>query len=139
MEVRYPPQPKKGYLSDTCAIPFENKANGCDTPLFDTISKGYCAIWGGISHWATKLARQNDYRQEKSKGNGGATTKGNDQSRPRKKKKKPRASKRTSRRILLWEFLEKKKPLRGSGVAPPLFFKEKSFSKYFRGLYRKIL
>ena len=48
MEVRYPP-PQKGYLSDACAIPFENKANGCDTPLGDTISKGYCAIWG-LSH-----------------------------------------------------------------------------------------
>ena len=46
--------PQKGYLSDTCAIPYENKANGCDTPLCDTISKGYCAIWGGISHWAAK-------------------------------------------------------------------------------------
>ena len=45
MEVRYPP-PEKGYLSDTGAIPFENKADGCDTPLCDTISKGYCAIWG---------------------------------------------------------------------------------------------
>ena len=48
------PPPQKGYLSDTCAIPYENKANGCDTPLCDTISKGYCAIWGGISHWAAK-------------------------------------------------------------------------------------
>ena len=47
--------PPKGYLSDTCAIPYENKANGCDTPLCDTISKGYCAIWGGISHWAAWL------------------------------------------------------------------------------------
>ena len=47
--------PQKGYLSDTCAIPYENKANGCDTPLCDTISKGYCAIWGGISHWAAKV------------------------------------------------------------------------------------
>ena len=48
------PPPQKGYLSDTGAIPYENKANGCDTPLCDTISKGYCAIWGGISHWAAK-------------------------------------------------------------------------------------
>ena len=46
--------PPKGYLSDTRAIPYENKANGCDTPLCDTISEGYCAIWGGISHWAAK-------------------------------------------------------------------------------------
>ena len=50
-EVRYPPPPK-GYLSDTCAIPSENKENGCDTPPCDTISKGYCAIWRGISHCA---------------------------------------------------------------------------------------
>ena len=50
------PPSAKGYLSDTCAIPYENKASGCDTPLCDTISKGYCAIWGGISHWAAKVA-----------------------------------------------------------------------------------
>ena len=37
------PPPEKGYLSDTCAIPYENKANGCDTPL----STGYCVIRGG--------------------------------------------------------------------------------------------
>ena len=42
-----PPPPEKGYLSNTFAIPVVNKANGCDTPLCDTISKGYCAIWGG--------------------------------------------------------------------------------------------
>ena len=36
-----PPSQKKGYLSDTCAIPYENKENGCDTPLCDTISKRY--------------------------------------------------------------------------------------------------
>ena len=41
--------PQKGYLSDTGAIPYENKANACDTSLCDTISKGYCAIWGGVS------------------------------------------------------------------------------------------
>ena len=51
-----PPPPQKGYLSDTCAIPHENKANGCDTPFCDTISKGYCAIWGGILHWAAKIS-----------------------------------------------------------------------------------
>ena len=41
------PPPQMGYLSDTGAIPYENKAHGCDTPLRDTISKGYCAIGGG--------------------------------------------------------------------------------------------
>ena len=49
------PPPQRGYLSDTGAIPYENKANGCDTPLCNTISKGYCAIWGNISHWAAKV------------------------------------------------------------------------------------
>ena len=51
-----PPPPQKRYHSNTCAIPYENKANGCDTPLCDTISKGHCAIWGGLSHWAAKVA-----------------------------------------------------------------------------------
>ena len=51
-----PPPPPKGYLSNTCAIPYKTRQNACDTPLCDTISKGYCAIWRGISHWATKLA-----------------------------------------------------------------------------------
>ena len=37
----------KGDLCDTCAIPHENKQKGCDSPLCDTISKRYCAIWGG--------------------------------------------------------------------------------------------
>ena len=41
------PPHTKGYLSDTCAIPHENKANGCDTPPCDIVSKRYCAIWGG--------------------------------------------------------------------------------------------
>ena len=49
-----PPPPKKGYLSDTCVIPHANKASGLDTALCDTFSKRYCAIWGGISHWAAK-------------------------------------------------------------------------------------
>ena len=37
-------------------MPYKNKASGCDTPLCDTISKGYGTIWGVISHWAAKLA-----------------------------------------------------------------------------------
>ena len=49
------PPPQKGYLCDTCAIPCANKANGCHTPLCDTISKVYCAIFGGISHRAAKV------------------------------------------------------------------------------------
>ena len=35
-----PPLPNKGYLSDTCAIPHENKANWVRYPLCDTIRKG---------------------------------------------------------------------------------------------------
>ena len=49
MEVRYPP-PQKGHLSDTCAIPKESKANGCDTPLCDT------AKWTHCSRVATRAA-----------------------------------------------------------------------------------
>ena len=43
VEVRYPPPPQKGYPCNTCAIPYENKAKACDTPLCDTISRGYCS------------------------------------------------------------------------------------------------
>ena len=57
------PPPQKGYLSDACAIPFENKAKACDTPLCDTISRGYCAISGGISHWAAKQTRQSHQKK----------------------------------------------------------------------------
>ena len=43
----YPPPPK-GYLSDTRAIPYENKANGCDTPSAILSRKGI-ARYGGVS------------------------------------------------------------------------------------------
>ena len=49
MEVRYPPPPPpKGYLSDAGAIPYENKANGCDTPSAILSRKGI-ARYGGVS------------------------------------------------------------------------------------------
>ena len=42
--------PQKGYLSDTCAIPSENKANGCDTPPPSAIlSRKGIARYGGVS------------------------------------------------------------------------------------------
>ena len=41
------PPPQKGYLSDTCAIPYQTRQNACDTPLCDSTLKRYCAIWGG--------------------------------------------------------------------------------------------
>ena len=40
--------PQKGYLSDTRAIPYENKANGCDTPSAILSRKGI-ARYGGVS------------------------------------------------------------------------------------------
>ena len=42
------PPPHKGYLSDTCAIPSENKANWCDTPSAILSPKGI-ARYGGVS------------------------------------------------------------------------------------------
>ena len=37
-----PPPPQKRYLSDTCAIPHENKANGCDmnVRVFQGVRRG---------------------------------------------------------------------------------------------------
>ena len=57
VEVRYPPSKgvSQRYLRDTLS----KQGNGCDTPLCDTISKRYCAIWGGISHWAAKFGAEN--------------------------------------------------------------------------------
>ena len=48
------PPLKRGISAILARYPMKNKAKGCDTPLCDSISKGYCAIWGGISHWAAK-------------------------------------------------------------------------------------
>ena len=42
------PPPPKGYLSNTSAIPYENKANGCDTPPAILSRKGI-ARYGGVS------------------------------------------------------------------------------------------
>ena len=51
-----PPPPQKGYLSDTCAIHYENKAKRVRYPsLRYYFEIGYCAIWGGFSHWAAKI------------------------------------------------------------------------------------
>ena len=43
------PPPQKGYLGDTCAIPYENKANGCDTPPSAIRSRKGIARYGGVS------------------------------------------------------------------------------------------
>ena len=47
VEVRYP-HPKKGYLSDTCTTPHENKANGGDT-LSAILSRKGIVRYGGVS------------------------------------------------------------------------------------------
>ena len=48
MEVRYPPPPQKGYLSDTCAMPYETRQNACDTPSA-ILSRNRIARYGGVS------------------------------------------------------------------------------------------
>ena len=51
------PRHKRGISAILARYPLKTRQNACDTPLCDTISKGYCAIWGGISHWATESLR----------------------------------------------------------------------------------
>ena len=41
------PPPQKGYLSDTCAIPYENRASWCDTPPSAILSRKGIARCGG--------------------------------------------------------------------------------------------
>ena len=52
-----PPPPKRGISAILAQYPMKTRQNACDTPLCDTISKGYCAVWGCISHWAAKHMR----------------------------------------------------------------------------------
>ena len=60
-----PPPLPRGYVSDTCPIyPMKTRQNGCKTPLCNTISKGYCAIWGGISHWAARVGISRDFARD---------------------------------------------------------------------------
>ena len=55
-----PPPPKKRGISAILArYPMKTRQMGAIPPLCDTISKGYCAIWGGISHWAAKHTNRN--------------------------------------------------------------------------------
>ena len=53
VEVQYPPL-KRGISAILARYPMKTRQMGAIPPLCDTISKGYCAIWGGISHWAAK-------------------------------------------------------------------------------------
>ena len=62
---RQPPA-QKGYLNDICAIPFENKARRVRYPLCDTISKGYCAIWGVSRVGPLSFQRQRDDNKNKT-------------------------------------------------------------------------
>ena len=54
-----PPPLKRGISAILARYPMKTRQMGCDTPLCDTISKGYCAIWGGISQWASQHSPPN--------------------------------------------------------------------------------
>ena len=45
---------KRGISAILARYPMKKGKKGAIPPLCDTISKGYCTIWGGISHWAVK-------------------------------------------------------------------------------------
>ena len=62
VEVRYPPLPAKGYLSDTCAIPYENTAKCVRHPPLRYYLERVLRNMGGgnISHWAAKYAKRPD-------------------------------------------------------------------------------
>ena len=53
MEVRYPP-PQRGYLGDTCAMPYENKAKRMRYPPLRYYLERVLLDMGGISHWTAK-------------------------------------------------------------------------------------
>ena len=53
MKWRCDANPQKWYLGGTCAIPYENKENACDTPYLERVLRD---MGGGISHWAAKIA-----------------------------------------------------------------------------------
>ena len=51
----FPPPPhKRGISAILARYHMKIRQNGCDTPICDTISKGYCPIWGAylaLGHW----------------------------------------------------------------------------------------
>ena len=47
-----PPPQKRGISAILARYQMKTRQMGAIPPLCDTISKRYCAIWGGISHWA---------------------------------------------------------------------------------------
>ena len=53
-----PGPPKRGYLSDTCAIPYQNKANGA-TPPSAILSRKGVARYGGVSRTGPLSSPQN--------------------------------------------------------------------------------
>ena len=54
--VRYPlpSPPQKGYLSDTCVIPYDNKAKRVRCPPLRYYLERVLRDMGGISHWTAK-------------------------------------------------------------------------------------
>ena len=51
------PPPQKGYLSDTCAIPYETRKKRAIPPSAILSRKGIARYGGCISHWAAKRLR----------------------------------------------------------------------------------
>ena len=54
----YAPPHKRGISAILARCHMKTRQMGADTPLCDNISKRYCAIWGGISHWADRFFRE---------------------------------------------------------------------------------
>ena len=58
------PPLKRGISAILPRYPMKTRQMGAIPPLCDTISKGYCAVWGGtISHWAAKCVYRISWRR----------------------------------------------------------------------------
>ena len=52
------PPLKRGISAILARYPMKTRQMGARPPSANTISKRYCAIWGGISHWAAKQSHR---------------------------------------------------------------------------------
>ena len=59
-----PPPPQKGYLSDTCAIPHEDKVTRVRYPPLRYYLERVLRDMGGIPHWAAKCMRCHESKPE---------------------------------------------------------------------------
>ena len=81
------PPHKRGISAILARYPMKTKEMRAIPPLCDTISKGYCAIRGGISHWAAKPpSRMSLYRANGRSHSGGQTAEGDSKASPRLKR-----------------------------------------------------